>query len=491
MKHRNKAWLSCLRAQTTLAVFLLALCFSMPQFMSRSAAQLGPQRPPTNLRYNIVSIVTDDQALWSIGAYGNREVITPNMDRLALEGVKFNNAFVTTPVCSPSRVAFLTGLYGSQVGITDYLTADEGAAGMGLPASAITWPRVLQQNGYRTALFGKYHLGTKAEFHPTRRGFDYFMGSQQGSFAPMNPQLEVNGQMTDLKGAGSDIVMDDALRWIEANQDKSFAALIHFREPHLPYTPMPEEDTRLFKDLDPTIPDVKGLDRAQVKQLYRDYYAAVHAVDRNLGKLLSLLERLKLDRRTIVIFQSDHGYNIGQHGIHTKGNGFVIAGGVNGPKRPNMWDTSLRIPLLIRWLGTLRAGTEVNETVLNMDMFPSALGLLNLKAPANTPHNGKDFTPLLFGLRDANWRSEIFGQYDLHNVGLAYMRMLRTNEWKLVRHYHANELDELYDLKNDPGELTNLYRDNRYREIRARLQQRLDERMKEINDPIVRESKGI
>jgi arylsulfatase A-like enzyme len=455
--------------------------------MQRLHREINSQAPASaSQKYNVVSIVTDDQALWSIGAYGNREAITPNMDRLAREGVKFNNAFVTTPVCSPSRVAFLTGLHGTQVGITDYLTPDEGASGMGLPASAMTWPRVLRQNGYRTALFGKYHLGTKPEFHPTRRGFDYFMGSQQGSFAPMNPQLEVNGQMTELKGAGSDIVMDDAVRWIEANQDKPFAALIHFREPHLPYTPMPEADTKPFRNLDPTIPDVKGLDREQVKQFYRDYYASVHAVDRNLGKLLAALERLRLDRRTIVIFQSDHGYNIGQHGIHTKGNGFTIAGGVNGPKRPNMWDTSLRIPFLIRWPGVLPAGAEINETVLNLDMFPSVLGMLNLKAPADYRHNGQDFTPLLFGLRDPNWRGEIFGQYDLHNVGLAYMRMLRTSEWKLVRHYHANELDELYDLKNDPGELRNLYKDAKHREVRARLQQRLDERMKAIDDPIVR-----
>ena len=112
------------------------------------------QRAPAE-KYNVVFIVTDDQAQWSIGAYGNREAITPNMDRLAREGVKFNNAFVTTPVCSPSRVALLTGLYGTEVGITDYITPDEGAGGIGLPESALTWPRVLQQNGYRTALFGK------------------------------------------------------------------------------------------------------------------------------------------------------------------------------------------------------------------------------------------------------------------------------------------------------------------------------------------------
>jgi len=455
-----------------------------------NSSQAAPaSQSPANLKVNLVSIVTDDQAIWTIGAYGNREAITPNMDRLAREGVKFNNAFVTTPVCSPSRVAFLTGLYGSQVGITDYLTLDEGTSGMGLPASALTWPRVLQQSGYRTALFGKYHLGTLPDFHPTKRGFDYFMGTTQGAFAPMNPKLEVNGHMTELKGASSDVVMDDALRWIEANQDKSFAALIHFREPHLPYAPVPEEDARLFENLDPTIPDVKGLDRAQVKQFHRDYYAAIHAVDRNLGKLLALLERLKLDRRTIVMFQSDHGYNIGHHGIHTKGNGIAIYGGVNGPTRPNMWDTSLRIPLLIRWPGTLKAGSEVNETVLNLDMFPSVLGLLKIKPPAEIHHNGKDFTPLLFGRHDANWRTEIFGQYDLHNVGLAYMRMLRTNDWKLVRYYHTNGLDELYDLKNDPGELTNLYRNPQYREVRARLQQRLDEQMKAIRDPMVAESR--
>ena len=221
--------------------------------------QRGPQaQNPESLRVNLVSIVTDDQSLWSIGAYGNRESITPNMDRLAREGVKFNNAFVTTPVCSPSRAAFLTGLYGSQVGITDFLSPDEGVSGMGLPASAVTWPQVLQQNGYRTALFGKYHLGTRPEFHPTKRGFTHFMGTQEGAFAAMNPRLEVNGQMSELKGASSDVVMDDAVRWIEANHDKPFAALIHFREPHLPYTPVLEEDARLFQKPRPDNPRGEG-----------------------------------------------------------------------------------------------------------------------------------------------------------------------------------------------------------------------------------------
>jgi len=127
--------------------------------------------------------------------------------------------------------------------------------------------------------------------------------------------------------------------------------------------------------------------------------------------------------------------------------------------------------------------------VLNLDMFPSVLGLLKLKPPAEARHTGQDFTPLLFGTRDSHWRAEIFGQYDLHNVGLAYMRMLRTNDWKLVRFYHANEMDELYDLRNDPGELTNLYKNPRHCEVRAQLQQRLDERMKALGDPILRKNR--
>src|ERR1044071_3703539 len=118
------------------------------------------------------------------------------------------------------------------------------------------------------------------------------------------------------------------MRFVEANRDRPFALLLHFREPHLPYGPMPEQDTAPFKDLDPTVPQPKGVDVAQVKQWTRDYYAAIHAVDRNLGRLLARLAELKLSDKTIVLFTSDHGYNIGHHTIHTKGNGYWIAGGV-------------------------------------------------------------------------------------------------------------------------------------------------------------------
>ncbi len=437
-------------------------------------------------RFNLISIVTDDQAAWSIGAYGNRESRTPNMDRLAREGVRFTNAFVTTPVCSPSRAGFMTGRYGTELGITDYLSPEEGVAGRGLPANAATWPQILQRAGWRTGLFGKWHLGTRAEFDPRRRGFDEFLGAPEGSFAPMNPTLVVDGAPKQLQGPASDLVMDAALRFVEANRARPFAALIHFREPHTPYGPMPEEDAALFRNLDPTIPQSRGLDVAQVKQFYREYYAAVHAVDRNLGRLLAKLEEWGLAQNTIVVFQSDHGYNIGQHGVHSKGNAFWIAGGLRGPTRPNMWDTSLRIPLLIRWPGVVPPGSLQSAVVTQLDMFASIPGMLGVKLPAGVRHRGADFSPLLRG-EARPWRDALFGQYDLHHVGLAHMRMIRTADWKLVRHYRADGLDELYDLKNDPDENRNLYGAAARGAVRDDLQRRLTAWMRSIGDPLLAE----
>jgi uncharacterized sulfatase len=190
------------------------------------------------------------------------------------------------------------------------------------------------------------------------------------------------------------------------------------------------------------------------------------------------------------MFTSDHGYNIGHHGIHTKGNGHWVLGGVQGPKRPNMWDTSLRIPLLIRWPGGVKPGTRVERVVANIDTFPSMLALLGVPMPAGYAQHGRDFTPLLRGEQPA-WDDTLFGQYDLHNVGLAYMRMVRTPYWKLVRHYRSAGLDELYDLKNDPDETRNLYSAAAHQEVRRQLQERLLTWMKGIDDPLLKPAPGV
>ena len=441
----------------------------------------GQERRP-----NVIAIVTDDQAVWSIGAYGNTESRTPNMDRLAREGARFTKAFVATPVCSPSRATFLTGRYGTQMGLTDWLTVNEASSGMGLPPETVTWPEVLKQNGYATALVGKWHLGHLPQHHPTKHGYDHFWGFLGGGTQPMNPDVEVDGKKTKLNGPVPDLLVSEAIRWVETNREKPFALSLHFREPHQPYAPVPKEDAAPFEDLDPTIPDHKGLDAAWAKERFRRYYASVHAVDRNLGRLLARLDDLKLADNTIVLFTSDHGYNIGHHGVYTKGNAAWVAGGVHGPKRPNMFEESIRVPLIVRWPGVVKPGSTVERVVSNVDTFPSILGMAKVPVPEGAKHHGLDFSPLLRGEEPAAWREELFAQYDLHNSGLAFMRMIRTSDWKLVRHHMANGLNELYDLKNDPGETKNLYHNGQVTKTRDALQAKLTAWQESIDDPLLK-----
>ncbi len=436
-------------------------------------------------RWNFISIVTDDQAQWSLGAYGNRDARTPHLDQLARDGARFLNAFAATPVCSPSRASFLTGRHGTQLGITDWISPTEAAAGVGLTAKVQTWPMVLQRHGYLTGLAGKWHLGEQSASHPTRLGFDFFMGGLSGAFAPKDPELEVEGRKTKLSGFSADVVTDAALQFLDTNHTRPFALLVHYREPHQPYAPVAPEDSRPFANLDPAIPPAANLDTNQVKQWHREYYAAIHAVDRNVGRLLARLREGGLAERTIVLFTSDHGYMIGQHRLHSKGNAHWIAGGVTGPKRPNLFEESIRVPLLIRWPGVVPPGIEIAEDVSNLDTFPTVLSMLDVPAPARWHHEGVDFSPLLRG-RPGPVHSAIYGQYDLHNGGLAFLRMIRTDGWKLVRHHLSRDEDELYHLTEDPGETRNRYDDPAAATVRLRLQRQLTAWQRRIDDPLVK-----
>lgn len=280
-------------------------------------------------------------------------------------------------------------------------------------------------------------------------------------------------------------MVDHAVQFLEKNQHRPFALLVHFREPHLPYTPMPAEDREALRSLDPTVPEEPGLVKKQIQDLTREYYTAVHALDRNVGRLLARLETLGLASNTVVLFTSDHGYMIGHHGLHTKGNAWTVAGGLRGPKRPNMFDDSLRVPLLIRWPGVIRPGTVLEPRVSNVDTFATVLGILGVRPPARWQHEGQDVSPLLRG-KTYKPGPALFGQYDLHNEGLAFLRMVRTDEWKLVRHFHSQLLDELYDLKADPGETRNLYREPAQARIRSNLERQLYRWQRQIRDPLLR-----
>lgn len=436
----------------------------------------GAQKRP-----NVVVIMTDDQAEWSLGCYGNKESKSPTIDKLAAQGARFQNVFVVTPVCSPSRATSMTGLHSTQFGIPDWITPAQAKNGLGLDPALPTWPKVLQAAGYRTGLVGKWHLGNQARYHPTANGFDFFAGHLDGGWSPREPTFEIDGKSTKIEGFSVDRTAGEALRFLDASAGKPFALCVHFREPHTPYVPVPEADAALFKELDPTIPNYPNLQVDQVKTWTRQYYACVHAIDRNVARILKKLDDLKIADDTVVIFTSDHGYNIGHHGIHTKGNGNWCTTDRKGV-RPNMWDTSLRIPLIIRWPGVIKPGTVYQEWATNQDTFPTLVALAGVDKPKQWKGEGHDLTALLRG-KPYTKRQVIFGQYDITNTASQRMRMIRTGEWKLVRHYKVADQDELFDLASDPGELKNLYTDESKKAIREELQTKLTAWMKSIGDP--------
>ena len=445
----------------------------------------------SNPRPNLLMIVTDDQASWTLGSYGNTDARTSQIDRLAAEGVRFANVFTPSPVCSPSRATLLSGRYGTEVGITDWINPQEAEAGVGLPPETITWAEALQQAGYRTGLIGKWHLGSQPRFHPTRHGYGSFFGFLGGGTEPMNPRLmDADGVQREFPGAEPDVVTEAALRFLAQEPGRPFSLSLHYRAPHTPYGPVPEHDLSPFRDATVSIPLFPGLDQAQVRQWTRAYYASIHSIDRNIGRLLDTLQRTGLDRTTVVIFTSDHGYNIGHHGLHTKGNATWIAGGVNGPTMPNMFDTSLRPPFLVRGPGVTGAARVVTEMVSFEDVYPTLLSLTGVPLPAAAPRHGRDLTPLLRGEHVRQWRDAVYGQYDIHHYAIAHLRMIRDAGWKLVRSYGTTTKDQLFDLEADPGEIRNLWGAREQADRRRSMERRLRQWMQSIDDPVLRE-KGL
>jgi choline-sulfatase len=467
---------------------------------------------PTRPAPNLVLIVADDLAEWAIGAYGNREVPTPNLDRLANEGVRFANAFATSPLCTPSRANILTGLETVQLGTLNDATS---AAPLGyLPYGAPSWAREAQRRGFRTALIGKWHLGDEPERSPTRYGFDYFFGFRGGANLSRNPFLaRSEGKHVRQQGFTDDLLVDDAVRFLEHNGRQPFVLLLALRAPHLPYRPAPEADLEAVHDVIPALPSlasdhIPGTGEPYVAYLRsqrRDYYANVHTVDRNLGRLTAALQRLKLADDTVLMVTSDNGYLLGDRGLFNKGAAAPIQYDMFPDNRQlwviNMWDRSLRVPLIVRWPGVTTPGTVWPQFVTLTDLYRSILGILQIPVPAGSPVGGMDFSALLRGRKEP-WRDAVFGQYTSDRLGnTEFVRMIRTDRWKLVLYGLNPSSNALYDLQADPGELDNLYyppvhlavsedgsaewatAPDVHREIRESLERRLRDWQRSIDDP--------
>lgn len=441
--------------------------------------------------------MADDQAPWSMKNAGDPNAYTPNMDRLAKQGSRFSNAFTPTPVCSPSRASLMTSRYGSELKITDWIHP-KNDPGVGLPLSVPTWPELLSKAGYQTALIGKWHLGDSTAQHPTMRGYNHFMGFIGGGTNPKDPVLEKDGKTAQREGYIVDLVAEEAMDWIQKRDpSKPFAMSVHFREPHAAYLPVRSEDWDKVKDVELQLPQpvFPGTDVEKVRKLMREYLASVAAIDRNLGRILDQLDALGLAENTLVIYTSDHGYNMGHHGIWHKGNGHWIlraeslpAATENIPKgqRPNMFDTSLKIPMLLRWPGHIPAGAENKSTISHLDWFPTFAELAGAEVAAGTVLRGKSLTRILANPAPQEPPADFYAEYSTKHQSSTHMRVYRTSDWKLIRDFKNTGRDELYHLASDPGEITNLIGSPEPEPQAAlkKLGQSILERMQEIGDPL-------
>jgi len=338
--------------------------------------------------------------------------------------------------------------------------------------------------------------GTLDKYRPALFGYDRFIGFRPGGRKVKDPILEIDGVERKIEGLTVDLLTDYAIQTLrERDRDKPFALSLHYRAPHAPWLPVADDDMAPYEGRPLTIPnpDFPDLDTERVERLMREYLASVTGIDRNVGRLLVALDELGLRENTVVIFTSDHGYNIGHHGLLHKGNGGWITNDRRGipysdPRvtQPNMYDTSLRVPSAVRWPGVIEPGTRIEQVITNLDWYPTLLAMAGLLPHKESRIHGKNFLPLLQG-RSIDWDNSFYGEYSIHHYTEAHLRMFRTPEAKLVRDFSGNYPNRLYNLKDDPGETRNVYGDPAYSAIQDDLNGRLLKVMRSLGDPLAQE----
>jgi arylsulfatase A-like enzyme len=466
-------------------------------------------------RPNILFIMSDDHAAHAISAYGSRVNVTPNLDRLAQAGVRFQNCFCVNSICSPSRATILTGKYSHLNGVPTFNRFD---------GSQPTVAKYLQVAGYHTGMIGKWHLGSD----PT--GFDEWtiLPGQGVYFDPAF--LDRNGRRI-FNGYVTDIITDLAIDFLNRRpKNKPFFLMCHHKAPHRPWDPdekhramftdkqIPEPATlrddyatrtdairqcrqKVFEDL--TRRDLKLQPPAELKEAglaawlgekptkvtierngkkenltgealnawkyqryLQDYLACVQAVDDNVGRLLDWLDKSGLATNTVVIYTSDQGFFLGDHGLYDK---------------RFMYEASIRMPFIVRWPGVAKAGAIQDGMTINTDFAPTFLEIAGLSVPPDM--QGRSLVPLLKGAPPADWRNSYYYRY-YHDPGDHNTRAhygIRTTTYKLIYFWKINQW-ELYDLVKDPDELHNLYADPTQQELVSKLKAELYRMKKEVKD---------
>ncbi len=477
-------------------------------------------------RPNILFIMSDDHTTQAITAYNKRYAkyfTTPNIDRIAKEGKRFDNVYCANPICGPSRAIIVTGKYSH---VNGYYKNEHGGH---FNPNQWTFPQELHDAGYTTAMLGKWHLGTEP------RGFDYFMyhnnPGQQGYY--YNPVYNYNGQQKVIKGYATNITTDSAIGWLERVKDsgKPFLMLLHYKAPHrnwFPDTtrakyanmypdaelPYPETFNDDYKTREKTAGDTwmtmdflnrkdmklkppKGLKGRALEKWYsygnnpgenwmppgcktveearkwkyqrfiKDYLACVKSVDDNVGRVLDFLDKNGLADNTIVVYTGDQGFYLGDHGFFDKR--FI-------------YEESFRMPFLMRYPKAIKAGTTDNHLLSNVDFAPTLVDFAGLDVPKEV--QGRSFKDIAETGKSKVKRDAVYMHYYewpfWHHVQPHYG--IRTDRYKLAHFYYNIDQWELYDLEKDPHELNNVAYDPAYKDVFNMMKHKLDSVMKAVGD---------
>lgn len=423
-----------------------------------------PAEEKMQKKINIILILSDDQGYWAMGCAPNKELRTPNIDYLARTGIRLENFFCTSPVCSPARATILTGRIPSVHGIHDYLAAGNTVSRYEPDSQRLIqylkdipgYTDYLSQNGYFCGLSGKWHLG---DSHHPQKGFKFWRPHASGGSSYYGAPLIKNGKLYREKRYVTEVITDNALEFLKMAKEKGkpFYLSVHYTAPHSPWTrnQHPQETfDRYYKECPfDSVPYKQEKRPLWIKELrvpvkdeetrrvyLSGYFAAIEEMDKNIGKLLNFLEENHLRKETLVVFASDNGMNMGQHGVFGKGNATFPL---------NMFEESIKIPCIFSQPGIIPEG-KVNKLLLSQyDFLPTLLEYLGLKVPVIPYLAGNSFARALKGetCRENDF-VVVFDEY-------GPVRMIRTKRWKYVHRYPYGP-DELYDLHSDPGEEKNL-----------------------------------
>lgn len=421
----------------SVATFRWILVFLIVSTLTACTSRAATTKSKTNEKPNVVVILVDDLGWGDLGSYGAVDARTPNLDRLAREGARLTDCYAAAPVCTPTRAAFMTGRYQHRVGLETVIAPSLENMDKGLPQSVKALPRLMKEAGYRTALIGKWHLGSTPDSLPRRHGFDEFFGFLGGAIDHYSHRGEVhekdlfeNETPANVEGYITDLITERAIAFIERNASRPFFVDVSYSAPHWPFQPPGSGPMDVPAS-------VKGGDRLRIwseEGTRSDYVGMIESADAGIGRILEALERLALKRNTLVIFTSDNGGE------------WLSRMGPFFNRKGTLWEGGIRVPCILRWPGHVPAKKVSAQPAITMDLTATILAAAGVSG-IEPPLDGIDLVPLLaanssVAERSLFWRS---------TGGPNGEKAVRSGNWKYVARGSIFP-GLLFDLKNDPGE---------------------------------------